>query len=145
MRSLIVTLKVRVLLTLLNQKRLLVNRHNSIGRRKLTSLFLQMKSSNNVGSLVLSASRFKVWTIYPSVSLDCVLDFLSNAFETIEGVPEELITVHEISETKNIIYNKQHHLEMIEQTFKNKYDIQAYALNHLKELERFNEQLSELT
>ena len=104
-----------------------------------------MKNSNNVGSLVLSASRFKVWTIYPSVSLDCVLDFLSNAFETIEGVPEELITVHEISETKNIIYNKQHHLEMIEQTFKNKYDIQAYALNHLKELERFNEQLSELT
>lgn len=267
----------------------------------------------NVGSLVLSASRFKVWTIYPSVSLDCVLDFLSNAFETIGGVPEELmidnattmmlkartekhqgttnpkfqqfaddygfkitpciaarpntkakvenpmriideimtyngtlanleqlheklghitndantrvcqatdiapilsykkekehlrslpqekicssykinttkasvnknglfpykkkmysvpasligkkvilqvighnlqvyynkklVTVHEISETKNIIYNEQHHLEMIEQTFKKKDDIKTYALNHLKELEQFNEQLSDL-
>lgn len=45
----------------------------------------------NVGSLVLSASRFKIWCIYPSVSLDCILDFLSSAFESIGGVPEELL------------------------------------------------------
>ncbi|WP_051533792.1 IS21 family transposase [Desulfitibacter alkalitolerans] len=45
----------------------------------------------NVGSLVLSASRLKVWVIYLSVSLDCILDFLANAFETIGGVPQELV------------------------------------------------------
>lgn len=45
----------------------------------------------NVGSLVLSASRFKTWVIYPSVSLDCILDFLANAFEAIGGVPKELL------------------------------------------------------
>lgn len=45
----------------------------------------------NVGSLILSASRFKVWTIYPSVSLDCVLDFLANSFEIIGGVPKEIL------------------------------------------------------
>jgi len=45
----------------------------------------------NVGSLVLSASRFKVWVIYLSVSLDCILDFLANAFETLGGVPQELL------------------------------------------------------
>lgn len=49
------------------------------------------KTIINVGSLVLAASRFKVWTIYPSVSLDCILDFLANTFETIGGVPEELL------------------------------------------------------
>ncbi|QGU00317.1 hypothetical protein SYNTR_1723 [Candidatus Syntrophocurvum alkaliphilum] len=45
----------------------------------------------NVGSLVLSASRQKVWLIYLSTSLDCVVDFLANAFETIGGVPKELV------------------------------------------------------
>jgi transposase len=45
----------------------------------------------NVGSLVLSASRFKVWMIYLSVSFDCITDFLTKAFELIGGVPEELV------------------------------------------------------
>lgn len=45
----------------------------------------------NVGSLVLSASRFKTWIIYPSVSLDCILNFLANTFESIGGVPRELL------------------------------------------------------
>ncbi len=45
----------------------------------------------NIGSLILAASRFKVWVIYLSVSLDCILDFLVNAFETIGGVPKEIL------------------------------------------------------
>lgn len=45
----------------------------------------------NVGSLVLSASRFKVWTIYPSTSQNHLFDFLANAFETIGGVPKEIL------------------------------------------------------
>lgn len=45
----------------------------------------------NVGSLVLSASRFKVWTIYPSTSQNHLFDFLVNAFETIGGVPQEIL------------------------------------------------------
>ncbi|WP_251861139.1 IS21 family transposase [Clostridium sp. Marseille-Q2269] len=45
----------------------------------------------NVGSLVLSASRFKVWTIYPSTSQNHLFDFLANAFEIIGGVPEEIL------------------------------------------------------
>lgn len=45
----------------------------------------------NVGSLVLSASRFKVWTIYPSTSQNHLFDFLSNAFETLGGVPQEIL------------------------------------------------------
>ncbi|WP_052117163.1 DDE-type integrase/transposase/recombinase [Clostridium botulinum] len=45
----------------------------------------------NVGSLMLSASRFKVWTIYPSTSRNHSFDFLSNAFKTIGGVPEEIL------------------------------------------------------
>lgn len=45
----------------------------------------------NVGSLVLSASRFKVWTICPSTSQSYLFDFLANAFETIGGVPKEIL------------------------------------------------------
>lgn len=45
----------------------------------------------NVGSLVLSASRFKVWTIYPSTSQNHLFDFLANAFETLTGVPQEIL------------------------------------------------------
>jgi transposase len=45
----------------------------------------------NVGSLILAASRFKVWTIYPSTSQEHLFDFLANAFETIGGVPEEIL------------------------------------------------------
>lgn len=45
----------------------------------------------NVGSLVLSASRFKVWTIYPSTSQNHLFDFLANAFEALGGVPEEIL------------------------------------------------------
>lgn len=45
----------------------------------------------NVGSLVLSASRFKVWTIYPSTSQNHLFDFLANTFEILGGVPQEII------------------------------------------------------
>ncbi|WP_127837555.1 IS21 family transposase [Clostridium prolinivorans] len=45
----------------------------------------------NVGSLILSASRFKVWTIYPSTSQNHLFDFLANAFEILGGVPEEIL------------------------------------------------------
>ncbi|SHK46717.1 transposase [Paramaledivibacter caminithermalis] len=45
----------------------------------------------NVGSLVLSASRFKVWRIYPSTDQNSLFDFLSYAFDTIGGVVEELV------------------------------------------------------
>jgi transposase len=45
----------------------------------------------NVGSLVLSASRFKIWTIYPSTSQNHLFDFLANAFETLNGVPKEIL------------------------------------------------------
>lgn len=45
----------------------------------------------NVGSLILSASRFKVWKVYPSTSQNHLFDFLANAFEIIEGVPEEIL------------------------------------------------------
>ncbi len=45
----------------------------------------------NVGSLVLSASRFKVWAIYPSTSQNHLFDFLSNAFESLGGVPKEIV------------------------------------------------------
>lgn len=45
----------------------------------------------NVGSLVLSASRFKVWAIYPSISQNHLFDFLANAFEALGGVPEEIL------------------------------------------------------
>lgn len=45
----------------------------------------------NVGSLVLSASRFKVWTICPSTNQSYLFDFLANAFETVGGVPKELL------------------------------------------------------
>lgn len=45
----------------------------------------------NVGSLILSASRFKVWTICPSTNQNHLFDFLANAFETIGGVPKEIL------------------------------------------------------
>lgn len=45
----------------------------------------------NVGSLVLSASRFKVWAICPSTSQTHLFDFLANAFETLGGVPSEIL------------------------------------------------------
>ena len=45
----------------------------------------------NVGSLILSASRFKYWTICPSTSQAYLFDFLANAFESLGGVPQEII------------------------------------------------------
>lgn len=45
----------------------------------------------NIGSIVLSASRFKVWTICPSTSQTHLFDFLANAFEALGGVPEEIL------------------------------------------------------
>lgn len=46
--------------------------------------------SINVGVLVLSASRFKVWKVYPSTIQNYLFDFLSKAFETIGGVPKKV-------------------------------------------------------
>ncbi len=45
----------------------------------------------NVGSIVLSASRYKVWKVCPSTSQDYLFDFLTTAFERLGGVPKELI------------------------------------------------------
>lgn len=45
----------------------------------------------NVGSLVLSASRFKIWAIYASTSQNHLFDFLSNAFESLGGVPRGIL------------------------------------------------------
>lgn len=45
----------------------------------------------NIGSLVLSASRLKIWFIYPSTSQSYLFDFLCKAFETIDGVPKEIL------------------------------------------------------
>jgi transposase len=72
----------------------------------------------NVGSLVLSASRFKVWTIYPSTSQNHLFDFLANAFESLGGVPSEILidnasTMMDQARTERsdgIINNKFHQL-----------------------------------
>lgn len=45
----------------------------------------------NIGSLVLSASRFKVWIAYPSTSQEFLFDFLAKSFKALGGVPMELI------------------------------------------------------
>jgi len=45
----------------------------------------------NVGSLILSASRMKVWMVYLSMKQECVFDFLSRAFDTLGGVPAEIL------------------------------------------------------
>jgi transposase len=60
----------------------------------------------NVGSLLLSASRFKVWTIYPSTSQNHLFDFFAHAFESIEGVPQEILidnasTMMDVARTEN--------------------------------------------
>lgn len=44
----------------------------------------------NVGSLILSASRFKYWAICPSTSQAYLFDFLTNVFEALGGVPKEI-------------------------------------------------------
>lgn len=45
----------------------------------------------DVGSLVLSASRFKYWAICPSTSQAYLFDFLVTAFQELGGVPNEII------------------------------------------------------
>ncbi|NEU05018.1 transposase [Clostridium senegalense] len=45
----------------------------------------------NVGILVLFASRFKIWTVCPSTNQNYLFDFLANAFETLGGVPKEIL------------------------------------------------------
>ena len=45
----------------------------------------------NVGSLILSASRFKYWAICPSTSQAYLFDFLTNVFEALGGVPKEIV------------------------------------------------------
>lgn len=45
----------------------------------------------NVRSLVLADSRFKVWSIYPSTNQNNLFNFLANAFETLGGVPKEIL------------------------------------------------------
>ena len=44
----------------------------------------------NVGSLILSASRFKYRAVCPSKSQTYLFDFLVNALESFGGVPEEI-------------------------------------------------------
>ena len=57
---------------------------------------------------------------------------------------KKLITVHEIAENKKIIYNEHHHMDILKQTFRKHDGIEDYALKHLKEMEKFNEQLSDI-
>ena len=45
----------------------------------------------NVACLVLGASRFKLWKVCPSTSQNYLFDFLANAFETLQGVPKEIL------------------------------------------------------
>ena len=44
----------------------------------------------NVGSLILSASRFKYRAVCPSKSQTYLFDFLVNALQSFGGVPEEI-------------------------------------------------------
>lgn len=62
--------------------------------------------SFDVACFVLSASRFKVWTIYPNRSRSCVMDFLARTFELIGGVPKEIYvdnakSIMDTARTKN--------------------------------------------
>lgn len=57
---------------------------------------------------------------------------------------KKLVTIHKITKNK-INYHPTDHLNMFKQTFKNKDNIDEYAKKHLKELEVFNEQLSEIS
>jgi len=44
----------------------------------------------NVGSLILSASRFKYWAVSPAKSQVYLFDFLASALERLGGVPQEI-------------------------------------------------------
>lgn len=57
---------------------------------------------------------------------------------------KKLVTIHKITKNK-INYNPTDHLNMFKQTFKNTHNVDEYAKKHLKELEVFNEQLSEIS
>jgi hypothetical protein len=54
-----------------------------------------------------------------------------------------LVTIHQKSEFKMTKYLKNHSIQLHDITFKN--SIEEQALNNLKELEKFNEQISEAT
>lgn len=56
---------------------------------------------------------------------------------------KKLITIHSISRNK-VNYHSDHHTKMLKITFKGQEDVSEYANKHLKELEKFNEQLSEI-
>ena len=56
---------------------------------------------------------------------------------------KKLISLHTISENK-VNYKEKHHLQMIEKTFGSIENIEEIAIEHLKQLENFNEQLSEI-
>ena len=58
---------------------------------------------------------------------------------------KNLVTIHNIS-NKKINYHNDHHAEVLSITFKgqDKETVSEYANKHLKELEKFNEQLSEI-
>lgn len=60
----------------------------------------------DVACFVLSASRFKIWSIYPNKSRVCIKDFFANTFELIGGVPKEIYidnakSMVDIPRTKN--------------------------------------------
>ena len=67
---------------------------------------MKLNINTNVAFLVLGASRFKVWKAYPATSQNYLFDFMSNAFETIGGVPKEILidnasTMMDIARSKN--------------------------------------------
>src|SRR3712207_1528086 len=59
---------------------------------------------------------------------------------------KNLVTIHNISK-KKINYHNDHHIDLLGITFKgqDKETVSEYANKHFKELEKFNEQLSEIT
>ncbi len=54
---------------------------------------------------------------------------------------KKLIVMHNIS-SKKVNYKEKHHLKMMEKTFGDSEDLKEKASEHLKELEKFNEQIS---
>ncbi len=45
----------------------------------------------NIGCLILSASRMKIWGVYTSTNQECLFDFFSRSLQKLGGVPKEIV------------------------------------------------------
>jgi len=106
-------------------------------------------------------SYYKIKTSYVTVNTNSLITYNKNqysvpaeligkkvAIKVVESTLQvfhdtKLVTIHEIS-TKKITYKEADHVQMMKITFKNKENVEEYAKTHLKELEKFNEQLSDV-